>query len=137
MEKGKIIGQRVLSVTSHPQLEFTFSANGTINNSIDFTNTGTKISDLQADGAFTGKGQGFITTGNGELATWTNQVVGQRTQDGNVLSSRVGFWRTPSTGDLAFMNNLMTVIKLEIDRGKLISRRVGMELESRNPFHMP
>jgi hypothetical protein len=28
----------------------------------------------------------------------------------------VGFWNTPSTGSLAFMDNLMTIFKLEIDR---------------------
>lgn len=110
------LSDRVLSVTPQPQLEFTFIANGTINNSINFTNTGTTVSNLQANGAFTSKGQGFIMTEKGEVATWTNQVIGQRTQDGNVLSSGVGFWSTPSTGDLAFMNNLMTIFKLEIDR---------------------
>ncbi len=116
VEKGKVIGQRVLSVTPQPQLEFTFVANGTINDSINFTNTGTTVSNLQANGAFNSKGQGFIMTMDGEVATWTNQVVGQLTQEGKVLSRGVGFWNTPSTGDLAFMDNLMTIFKLEIDR---------------------
>ena len=116
VEKGKVIGQRVLSVTPQPQLEFTFVANGTLNDTVNFTNTGTTVSDLQADGTFTSKGQGFIMTVDGEVATWTNQVVGQLTQEGKVLSSGVGFWNTPSTGSLAFMDNLMTIFKLEIDR---------------------
>ena len=116
VEKGKVIGQRVLNVVPQPQLEFTIVANGTINNSINFTNTGTTVSNLQANGAFTSNGQGFITTEEGEVATWTNQVVGQRTQDGNVISYGAGFWSTPSTGDLAFMNNLMTIFILEIDK---------------------
>jgi hypothetical protein len=115
VEKGKIIGQRVLNVTPQPQLEFTFKANGTINNITDFTNIGTTVSNLQANGVFHSKGQGFIMTEEGEAATWTNQVVGQFTKEGNVLSRGVGFWSTPSTGDLAFMNNLMTIFKLEID----------------------
>jgi hypothetical protein len=116
VEKGKVIGQRVLSVMPQPQLEFTFVANGTLNDTVNFTNTGTTVSDLQADGTFTSKGQGFIMTVDGEVATWTNQVVGQLTQEGKVLSSGVGFWNTPSTGSLAFMDNLMTIFKLEIDR---------------------
>jgi hypothetical protein len=123
VERGKVIGQRVLSVTPQPQLEFTIVANGTINNSINFTNTGTSISNLQADGAFTSKGQGFITTENGEVAIWTNQVVGQRTQDGNIISYGSGIWSTPSTGDLAFMNNLMTIFILEIDSEGNLSAR--------------
>lgn len=53
-------------------------------------------------------------TEDGEVATWTNQVVGQLTQEGKVLSRGVGIWNTPSTGDLAFMNNMMTIFKLEI-----------------------
>lgn len=116
VEKGEVIGQRVLSVTPQPQLEFTIVANGTINNSINFTNTGTAISNLQANGTFTSKGQGFIMTEEGEVATWTNQVIGQRTQNANIISYGAGFWTTPSTGDLAFMNNLMTIFILEIDR---------------------
>ena len=41
VEKGKIIGQRVISVSPQPQLEFTFVANATINGVINTTNTGT------------------------------------------------------------------------------------------------
>jgi hypothetical protein len=52
---------------------------------VNFTNTGTTVSDLQADGTFTSKGQGFIMTVDGEVATWTNQVVGQLTQRGKGL----------------------------------------------------
>src|ERR687891_1118880 len=55
VEKGKVIGQRVLSVTPQPQLEFTINANGTINNTINFTNTGTSVSNLQKNGTFTGQ----------------------------------------------------------------------------------
>jgi hypothetical protein len=116
VEKGKIIGQRVLSVSPQPQLEFTIRANGTINNIINFTNIGTTVSNLHANGVFDSKGQGFIMTEEGEVATWTNQVVGQRTQDGNIISHGAGFWSTPSTGDLAFMDNLMTIFILEIDK---------------------
>ena len=39
VEKGKIIGQRVISVSPQPQLEFTFVANATINGIINATNT--------------------------------------------------------------------------------------------------
>jgi hypothetical protein len=65
VEKGKVIGQRVLSVTPQPQLEFTFVANGTINDAINFTYTGTTVNNLQANGAFNSKGQGFIMTVDG------------------------------------------------------------------------
>jgi hypothetical protein len=115
VEKGKIIGQRVLSV-SPVQLEFTFVANATINGNINATNTGTTVNTVQPNGVFHTKGQGFIMTQDGEVATYTNQVIGNLTKEGNVLSRGAGFWNTPSTGELAFLNDMMSVFKLEVDR---------------------
>ena len=51
MEKGRVIGQRVLSV-SPVQLEFTFVANATINGNINATNTGTTVNTVQPNGVF-------------------------------------------------------------------------------------
>jgi hypothetical protein len=115
VEKGKIIGQRVLSV-SPVQLEFTFVANATINGNINATNTGTTVSTVQPNGIFHTKGQGFILTQDGEVATYTNQVIGNLTREGNVLSRGAGFWNTPSTGKLAFLNDMMSVFRLEVDK---------------------
>jgi hypothetical protein len=115
VEKGRIIGQRVLNV-SPVQLEFTFVANATINGNINATNTGTTVSTVQPNGVFHTKGQGFIMTQDGEVATYTNQVIGNLTKEGNVLSRGAGFWSTPSTGKLAFLNDMMSVFKLEVDK---------------------
>jgi hypothetical protein len=115
VEKGRIIGQRVLSV-SPVQLEFTFVANATINGNINATNTGTTVNTVQPNGVFHTKGQGFIMTPDGEVATYTNQVIGNLTKEGNVLSRGAGFWSTPSTGKLAFLNDMMSVFRLEVDR---------------------
>jgi hypothetical protein len=116
VEKGKVIGQRVLSVIPQPELEFTFVANATINGVINATNTGTIVSIVQANGVFHTKGQGFIMTQDGEVATYTNQVIGNLTKEGNVLSRGAGFWSTPSTGNLAFLNDMMSIFKLEVDK---------------------
>jgi hypothetical protein len=115
VEKGRITGQRVLSV-SPVQLEFTFMANATINGNINATNTGTTVNTIQPNGVFHTKGQGFIMTQDGEVATYTNQVIGNLTEEGNVLSRGAGFWSTPSTGKLAFLNDMMSVFRLEVDR---------------------
>jgi hypothetical protein len=115
VEKGRIIGQRVLSV-SPVQLEFTFVANATINGNINATNTGTTVSTVQPNGIFHTKGQGFIMTQDGEVATYTNQVIGNLTKEGNVLSKGAGFWSTPSKGELAFLNDMMSVFRLEVDK---------------------
>jgi hypothetical protein len=127
VEQGRIIGQRVLAVSPQPQLEFSFMANASINNDsvvINATNTGTSVSTLNADGTFRGEGQGILRTQSGGVATWTNQVVGSLTPEGTIITRGVGFWSTPSTtGELAFMNNMMTVFEVQIDREGNLSAR--------------
>jgi hypothetical protein len=128
VEQGRIIGQRVLAVMPQPQLEFSFMANASINNGtgslINAINTGTSVSTLNADGTFNGKGQGILRTEAGEVATWTNQVVGNLTLEGTIISRGVGFWSTPSTtGGLAFMNGMITVFEVQIDREGNLSAR--------------
>ena len=128
VEQGRIIGQRVLAVTPQPQLEFSFMANASISNVdgvvINAINTGTSVSTLNADGTFRGQGQGILRTQGGDVATWTNQVVGSLTPEGTIITRGVGFWSTPSTtGELAFMNNMMTVFEVQIDgEGNLSAR---------------
>jgi hypothetical protein len=128
VEQGRIIGQRVLAVTPQPQLEFSFMANASINNGsssvINAINTGTSVSTLNADGTFNGKGQGILRTQGGEVATWINQVTGNLTQEGTIISRGVGFWSTPSiTGELSFMNGMITVFEVQIDREGNLSAR--------------
>jgi hypothetical protein len=128
VEQGRIIGQRVLAVTPQPQLEFSFMANASINNEdgvvINALNTGTSVSTLNADGTFRGQGQGILRTQSGEAATWTNQVVGSITPEGTIITRGVGIWSTPSTtGELAFMNNMITVFEVQIDREGNLSAR--------------
>jgi hypothetical protein len=129
VEQGRIIGQRVLAVTPQPQLEFSFMANASINNGsgnavINAINTGTSVSTLNADGTFRGEGQGILRTQGGDVATWTNQVVGSITPEGTIITRGVGIWSTPSTtGELGFMNNMITVFEVQIDREGNLSAR--------------
>ena len=127
VEQGKIIGQRVPTVTPQPQIEFSFMANATINNGddvINAINTGTSVSTLNADGTFRGEGQGILRTEGGEVATWTNQVVGNFTSEGTIITRGVGFWSTPpTTGELAFMNDMITVFEVQIDMEGNLSAR--------------
>jgi len=128
VEQGRIIGQRVLAVTPQPQLEFSFMANASINDGgnavINAINTGTSVSTLNADGTFRGEGQGILRTQGGDVATWTNQVAGNITPEGTIITRGVGFWSTPSTtGELAFMNGMITVFEVQIDREGNLSAR--------------
>jgi hypothetical protein len=127
VEQGRIIGQRVLAVSPQPQLEFSFMANASVNNGsvvINAINTGTSVSTLNADGTFRGEGQGILRTQGGGVATWTNQVVGSINSEGTIITRGVGIWSTPSTtGELAFMNNMITVFEVQIDREGNLSAR--------------
>jgi hypothetical protein len=128
IEQGRIIGQRILAVSPQPQLEFSFTANASISNGddgvINATNMGTSISTLNADGTFRGEGQGILRTQGGGVATWTNQVVGSITPEGTIVTRGVGIWSTPSTtSELAFMNNMITVFEVQIDREGNLSAR--------------
>jgi hypothetical protein len=128
VEQGRIIGQRVLAVTPQPQLESSFMANATITNGSETVtnaiNTGTSVSTLNADGTFRGEGQGILRAQGGDLATWTNQVVGNLTPEGTIITRGVGFWSTPSTtGELAFMDGMITVFEVQIDREGNLSAR--------------
>jgi hypothetical protein len=128
VEQGRIIGQRVLAVTPQPQLESSFMANATITNGSDTVtnaiNTGTSVSTLKAAGTFRGEGQGILRTQGGDVATWTNQVVGNLTPEGTIITRGVGFWSTPSTtGELAFMDGMITVFEVQIDREGNLSAR--------------
>ena len=128
VEQGRITGQRVLTVAPQPQLEFSFMANASINNAggveINAINTGTSVSTLNADGSFHDEGQGILRTQAGEVATWTNQVVGNLTSEGTIITPGVGFWSTPSTtGELAFKNGMITVFEVQIDMEGNLSAR--------------
>ena len=116
VEKGKIIGQRVINVSPQPEIEFSVTANATINGNISATNTGTTVGILQPNGVFRSTGQGFIMTQDGEVATYTSQVIGKVTKEGDVLSVGANFWSTPSKGKLAFLNDMMNIFKLQADR---------------------
>jgi hypothetical protein len=104
-------------------------ANASINNGggdivINAINTGTSVSTLNADGTFRGEGQGILRTERGDVATWTNRVVGNLTPEGTIITRGVGFWSTPSTtGELAFMNGMITVFEVQIDSEGNLSAR--------------
>jgi hypothetical protein len=124
VEKGRITGQRVLTVAPQPQIETSFMANTSINNGTDFVvnaiNIGTTTITLNADGTFGGEGQGVLRTEGGGLASWTSQTVGNLALGGNIIIRGVTFWSTPpssstTSSELAFMNGVIGLFEMEID----------------------
>jgi hypothetical protein len=125
VEQGRITGQRVLAVAPQPQLETSFMANASINNGTGFVvnaiNLGTNIITLNADGTFRGEGQGILRTEGGGLASWTSQSIGSLAAEGNIIVRGATIWSTPqstttTSGELAFMNGVIGLFEMEIDR---------------------
>ena len=133
VEEGRITGQRVLAVVPQPQLETSFMANTSIINNgtgsaVNAINIGTTTITLNADGTFRGEGQGILRTQGGGFASWTSQTVGNLASGGNIIIRGVTFWSTPPTlsttaGELAFMNGVIGLFEMEIDRQGNLSVR--------------
>jgi hypothetical protein len=127
VEQGRITGQRVLAVVPQPQIETTFMANTSINNGaasvLNAINIGTTTITLNADGTFRGEGQGILRSEGAGFASWTSQTTGNLTQRGEILVRGVTFWSTPPSssssttgGELEFMDGVIGLFKMEIDR---------------------
>jgi hypothetical protein len=88
-----------------------------MNDNLNVTDTGTITSTIRNDGSFFSIGQGMIMIkeDNSEMATWLAYMVGNRTQEGKLVSRGAGFYNTHSTKKLAFLRNLMSVFKTEVD----------------------
>jgi hypothetical protein len=106
---GKITGQRVLDVEI-PKMETSFAMEGNYRG-IPCTDVGTYTSVLREGGVLYGKGQGIITTKDG-------QGIGKFTAPGKVSFRGSIFLRTPSTsqgGKLSSLNNMVGVFEYEVD----------------------
>ena len=115
-EKGKITSQRVLDVEGgEPKMETSFSATGNYRR-VETTATVTYWGSLRPGGAIYGEGQGVLMSKDGqEMATWTGQGIGRFTSPGKIRFTGSLFFNTPSTGKLAFLNNLVGVFEYEAD----------------------
>ena len=115
-EKGKITTQKVLDVEGgEPKIETSFSATGNYRG-VETTATVTYWGCLRPGGAIYGEGQGVLMSKDGqEMATWTGQGIGRFTNPGKIRFAGSLFFNTPSTGKLAFLNNLVGVFEYEAD----------------------
>jgi hypothetical protein len=101
-------------------------ANTSINNGtgsvVNAINLGTTTIRLNADATFRGEGQGILRTESGGFASWTSQTVGNLAAAGNIIVRGVTFWSTPppssstTPDELAFMNGVIGLFEMEIDR---------------------
>jgi hypothetical protein len=112
-ETGKITGQKEIDPN---RMQVSFSANGTLKDDINVTNTGGFVSISSGNNLTFAQGQGKLETPDGvETARYDIIAVGNVTQEGKPVFVGAAAYRTNSTGDLAFLNNVLGVFKAELD----------------------
>jgi hypothetical protein len=124
-EKGNISSRRILTVEPEVQIEYTISLTGIINGNVSVTDIGTIVSTLgRSSNGIYSQGQGIVSTNEGrEMSTWTSQGIQNITNEGKSILVGSAFYRTTSAGELAFLNNIMTVFKFETDEVGNISNK--------------
>ena len=126
--KGKVVGQRILAVAPQTKIENTILLDGVMHGIVNIIDTGTFVNTAMDDTVYYSQGQGVITTKDRrEVATWTAQGIKQHNitdeNNNNSLFRGSAFYCTASKGKLAFLNNIMTVFKSEVDNaGNILNR---------------
>jgi hypothetical protein len=96
-------------------METSFSATGKYRG-VEASEMGTYCSTPRTGGAIFGEGQGVLMSKDGqEMTTWTGQGVGRFISPGKIRFVGSLFFRTASTGKLAFLNNLVGIFEYESD----------------------
>jgi hypothetical protein len=112
-ETGKITDQKEIGPN---RMQVTFSANGTLKDDLNVTNTGGFVSISSGNNLTFAQGQGKLAAPDGvETAVYDIIAVGNVTQEGKPVIVGAAAYRTNSTGDLAFLNNVLGVFKAELD----------------------
>jgi hypothetical protein len=112
-EKGKITSQTEIGGN---RSQATYSAEGTMKGHIEVTNAGDFVGISKGNNVTSAQGQGIITTKDGsEKANYTFLAVGKVTKEGKPVFLGSAVWSTDSGGRLAFLNNIISFFKVEID----------------------
>jgi hypothetical protein len=121
---GKILSQRVIDVRDGiPKIEVSFTSSGKFKG-IEATELATYSTTPRSDGVLYGEGRGVVLSKDGkETVTWTGQGIGRFVSQGRIRFAGSLFYRTSSSGQLGFPNNLVGVFEYESDeQGNSFSR---------------
>jgi hypothetical protein len=115
--KGKITGQRVLSVENGiPKLEISISGTGKLTGNIEVTESWTYWAIQRPDGTSYGEGHGIMMTKDGsEVVTGLARGEGKITESGKMRYKSAIFYETNSNKKLAFLNRLIGVNEYVVD----------------------
>jgi hypothetical protein len=112
-EKGKITSPIEIGGN---RSQTTFSAEGAMRRNIEVTNIGDFVGVSRGNNVTHAQGQGVITTKDGsEKANYTFSAIGRVTEDGRPVFLGSAVYSTDSAGKLAFLNNIISFFKVEVD----------------------
>ncbi len=128
-EAGQVTGRRVLpSEGSGTRIEVSFRANGQLLGN-PHTTMATYITVLRPDGTLRAEGQGFVTTADGEAATWTGSGVGRLVggqvpgQAGGGVEYRGAIYYQTASEKLARLNGIAVVFEFSADENDKTSAK--------------
>lgn len=113
--KGQGEGMRLTNIDK-PELEVSWSGNGTLNGNIPIMDFGTAWSTLKDDGYMYTKGHGILITFDNEIAKYTFSGIGKFNDDGKLRNLGSVNFDTTNTGVLSVLNNIVGVYADEIDQ---------------------
>ena len=113
VEQGMTISQTEIGPN---RTEYTYSSNGTLNGTIQVTDTGKYVSISKGNNVTIDQGQGVVATKDGsETANYTLIEVSNVTEDGRIVFQGAVVYSTNSTGVLSFLDNTVSIFKGEQD----------------------
>ena len=113
--KGKGEGMRLTHIDK-PELEISWSGNGTLNGKIPIMDLGTALSTFKDDGYMHTKGHGIIITFDNEVAKYTFSGIGKFDDNGKLRNLGTVNFDTTDNGVLSVLNNIVGVYADEIDQ---------------------
>ena len=115
--KGKVMGQRILSVENGiPKMEITFTGEGKYNGNVEITENWTYWAVQRDDGTSYGQGQGVIMTKDGiEVATAIGRGEGKKTDSSKMRYKSAIYFESNSKNRLATLNRVLGVSEYEVD----------------------
>jgi hypothetical protein len=120
-EQGKVTGIRVLESDGGPKVEVTIRTNAKVLG-IEANNLGSYWSAVQPGGFVYGEGQGFITTKQGDVLTWTGSGTGRMKPGGGVSYRGVVYFRHVSE-KFARLNGVAAAFEHETDANDNVSTK--------------
>ena len=113
--KGKGEGMRLTNIDK-PELEVSWSGNGTLKGKTPIMDLGTAWSTLKDDGYMHTKGHGIIITLDNEVAKYTFSGIGKFDDNGKLRNVGSVNFDATDTEVLSVLNNIVGVYADEIDQ---------------------